>query len=121
MTAGSKDEVAGRDGGGAKIRDFGEGLAGADHLDRNMFKYNVAGRDGGGLFTDDTGDVWGSNNDYDAMIVGNTFFKNVATEAGGGLAADRVIGALRSSGAGSSSLSRTSVAMCFPSIGRAFR
>ena len=78
--------VAGRDGGGADFIDFGEGPAGADHINYNTFTGNTAGHNGGGLFTDDTGDQVGSSTDYDAMIVGNTFSKNVATEAGGGLA-----------------------------------
>ena len=58
----------------------------SDHLNYNTFTHNVAGRNGGGLFTDDTGHTNGSSNDYDAVISGNTFFKNAATAAGGGLA-----------------------------------
>jgi len=76
---------AGGYGGGAYFRDFGNGLAGADHINYNMFTGNTA-RSGGGLFTDDTQNQYPSSDDYDAMVMGNSFTRNVATEAGGGLA-----------------------------------
>jgi len=76
---------AGGYGGGAHFDDFGNGLAGADHINYNMFTGNTA-RSGGGLFTDDTQNQYPSSDDYDAMVMGNSFTRNVATEAGGGLA-----------------------------------